>query len=275
MAHPEDVIAQLDALLESEAHVVGYSGDEVDDEGGIRVYVDEPGVSVPDQIAGRRVVEVVAVGRPELKAGVGVGVNPKSRIRPLIGGISISGAGSGTLGYFVNTGGNSALMSAAHVLKEGTRDVIQPSVNDGGTNPADLVAKLTASIFDPENGIDAACATLESGIGLTLTLNDIGHITGTTTPNDNDTVRKSGKNTGVTTGTVNELNGTIQLDNWVYKRMIGVKAGSPPFSVKGDSGSLVVKDTRAIGLLAGGSDTQDWVCYIDRCLAELHATLDT
>lgn len=275
MAHPEDVIAQLDALLVSEEHVVGYSGDEVDDEGGIRVYVDEPGVSVPDEIAGRRVAEVVAVGRPELKAGVDVGVNPKTRIRPLIGGISISGAGSGTLGYFVDTGGKRALMSAAHVLQQGTKNVIQPSVNDGGKDPADLVAKLTASIFKPEDGIDAASANFETGIAATLTLNDIGRITGTTTPNDKDTVRKSGKNTGVTTGTVNELNGTIQLGKWLYKRMIGVKAGSSPFSVGGDSGSLVVKGSAAIGLLAGGSDTQDWVCYIDRCLTALNATLAT
>jgi hypothetical protein len=276
MAHSAAVTGRLDELVRTEEHVVGYSGDEVGEAGGIRIYVDEEGSPVPDEVAGLPVAEVVAIGRPQLKsAGVAVGVNPKTTVRPLRGGISISGSGSGTLGYFVKIDGKLALMSAAHVLKTGTKDVIQPSFNDGGQDPRDLVAKLTLSIFEPGNGVDAASAKLEDKIGAELILNDIGRVTGTTKPVKDDSVKKSGKNTGVTTGTVNDLNGNIDIDGDMYRHMIGVKAGAKPFSVGGDSGSLVVKGSAAIGVLAGGTDTQDWVCYIDAVLTKLNATLAT
>jgi hypothetical protein len=275
MAHSAAVIDALDELLAAEPHVMGYSGDEVGEPAGIRVYVDEPGVAVPDEIQGVQVVEVVAVGRPELKAGAAVGVNPKTKVRPLIGGISISGAESGTLGYFVKVDGKLALMSAAHVLEPGTANVIQPGRDDGGKDPADLVAKLLSSIDNPDDGVDAACATLESSIQATLTLNEIGKITGTTTASKTDTVKKSGTMTGVTSGTVNDVNATITFDKVVYKHVIGVQAGSSPFSIGGDSGSLVVKGDKAVGLLMGGTRTQDWVCDITRVLSALKATLAT
>jgi hypothetical protein len=272
MAHSEDVTAQLDALLASEEHVVGYSGDEVDDEGGIRVYVDAPGAGVPDEIAGRRVVEVLDVGPLQLKAGPAVVVNPQTKVRPLIGGLGIAGEEQGTLGYFVKVDDKLALLSAAHVLTKKTASVIQPD-----DAPAEVVAKLTLSIFKPEDGIDAATAKLGSGIDATLTVNDnIGRITGSTKAQVGDSVRKSGQMTpNLTSGTVSALNDTITLDGHVYKSMIRVDAAAPPFSQGGDSGSLVVKGTAAIGVLAGGGHTQDWVCHIDKVLTALGATLAT
>lgn len=276
MAHSATVTGALDALLEApETHVVGYSGDEVGDEAGIRLYVDDEGVSTADEVAGVPVVDVVLVGTPRNKAGAAVGVNPKTKVRPIVGGISISGSGSGTLGYFVVVAGKRALLSASHVLKTGTPNVIQPSRTDGGTDPADLVAKLTTSVIVLDEGVDAAAATIEPSIASTLTLNDIGAITGTAKPKVTDTVRKSGKMTGVTSGTVTDLNATVKFEEGTFRHMIKVAAGSAPFSVGGDSGSLVVLGDKAVGVLKGGSDTEDWVCPIDAVLTALKATLAT
>jgi hypothetical protein len=275
MAHSAAVIGALDELLAAEPHVVGYSGGEVGDEAGIRLYVDQEGTSPAREVAGVPVVDVVLVGTPEDKAGAAVGVNPKTKVRPVVGGISISGSGSGTLGYFVVVGGKRALLSAAHVLQSSPPNVIQPSRTDGGTDPADLVAKVTASVIKPDDGVDAAAATIESSIASTLTLNDIGAITGTAKPKDKDTVRKSGKMTGVTSGTVADTDATIVFSGVTYRHMIKVPAGSTPFSVGGDSGSLVVLGDKAVGVLKGGSDTEDWVCPIDAVLTALKATLAT
>lgn len=262
MAHPAGVISELDKLLAADEHVVGYSGDEVGDEAGIRLYVDEEGVSVASEIAGRPVVEVLAVGRLQLKAGPAVGVNPQTKVRPLVGGLGIAGEEQGTLGYFVKVSDKLSLLSAAHVLTKKTVNVIQPD-----DAPTDVVAKLTLSIFKPEDGIDAATAKLDDKIGATLVLNDIGRITGATSAQVGDIVKKSGQMppNHVTSGTVRALNDTVTLDGHVYKGMIRVDAASPPFSQGGDSGSLVVKGTAAIGILAGGGQRRTGCATSTRC----------
>jgi hypothetical protein len=275
MEHSAAVLGTLDDLLDTDEHVVGYSGDELPD-GGIRVYVDEPGVRVADEIAGRR-VEVVAIGRPTKKASVAVGANPRTNVRPLIGGLAISGSDDGALGYFVRVEGKLALLSAAHVLDNSVQDVLQRAKADGGKAPQDVVAKLLLSVFNPGAGVDAAAAAIDSKINVTLTINDIGPVAGKKTAALNDVVRMSGpmEDTRPTSGTVNDLNGVVTLDGDVYRKVIGVKPGATAFSEGGDSGSLVLCGDKAIGILAGGTSKQDWVCDIDLVLNALNATLAT
>jgi hypothetical protein len=283
------VIQTLDDLLEKNDHVVGYSEDELpelrDDQAtdrtGIRVYVDElaDDLGLPDQIEGKPVFPVAA-GRQELKHAeqdVMVGVDPKTNVRPIIGGISLSnlnrGGLTGTLGYFVNRGGNRCVMTSGHILTTGYDEVIQRGLADGGTN-ADRVATLEISVRDPNLGVDAAAARIDNGINSTLTINDIGPINGTSLTSVGATVRKSGRTTGLTSGRVIDLRGVFNVGGQSYRNQIVVAAGATPFSLAGDSGSLIVAaDDTGVGLLMGGSDIQDFCNPIAAVLSALGATL--
>jgi hypothetical protein len=63
MEHSAAVIGALDELLAAEPHVVGYSGDEVGDEAGIRLYVDREGVRPAEELAGAQKAHRVSVAR--------------------------------------------------------------------------------------------------------------------------------------------------------------------------------------------------------------------
>jgi hypothetical protein len=286
MALSGSTLTQLDELLATDPNVVGFARHEIETgagETGLRLYLAEDRKSPVDEIDGLP-VEAVVTGWPEPKASaaVGVGVEPTTKVRPLVGGISISGAGSGTLGYFVKrkSDGKLCLMSAAHVLKAGTDDVIQQSFRDGGSLPDDLVAKLDASVLVPGQGIDAASAVLVDQKGATLELNYIGHVSGTGTIAKDDVVKKSGKMTKETAGTIDAVNTSVTAkDGTRYDDMMCIAAGpKKPFSEGGDSGSLIVTvdpEIKAVGLLWGGTTTHDWACHIGPVLHELGTTLAT
>ena len=282
----EQVTSALDELLARNPHVVGYSEDEQPDERsgrtGVRLYVVEERplaeLDVPEEIEGMPVVDLVAAGRPEnhnTGAGVQVGVDPKTRVRPVIGGISISGSGSGTLGYFVERKDGRCLISSAHVLRPSKADVIQPSRLDGGKDPADKVARLAESVVDFDAGVDAAAAVLE--VASTLDLNELGKVVGTATVSKGDAVRISAAESRVRRGKVHDPNVTITVQNdGTYKHQIAIVGEPPPFEVAGDSGALVVTDDlKAVGLNKCGGPHMSFANPIGAVLAALQATLST
>jgi hypothetical protein len=82
-------------------------------------------------------------------------------------------------------------------------------------------------------------------------------------------LRKSGRTTATTTGSVDMLNATVDVSYGgslvaTYENQIVAGAMSSP----GDSGSLVVDgtDPLAVGLLFAGSDTSTIINPIDRVL---------
>lgn len=294
MALPTTIIATLDDLLERNPRVVAYSEDEAPElrageptgRTGIRVYVDEKrpyaeldaGERLPEEIEGLP-VDVVAAGRPQNQhadVAVALQVDPKKQVRPLVGGISISGSkpgeGTGTLGYFVERDGKRCLLSCAHVLKASVTHVIQPGRVDGGKDPDDLVAELATSILDPDAGVDAAVAVL--GAKSKLELNELGTVTGTATVAKDDIVRKSGRSSGLSTGKVDQPSVTVKFGDGTFRHQIAIVGTPKPFSVGGDSGSLVVdKDLKAVGLLKGGGDDMSYANPIAAVLTKLGATL--
>ena len=281
-------IGALANLSASNPGVVGYSEDEIEElsgEGptgrrGIRIFVenDEVAAKIPTEIGGVPVVEVRSVGSTDNKAtqpgSAGkVGANPKSKLRPVIGGISISAKESGTLGYFVVIGNETCLVSAAHVLPAGDDTVIQPSFKDNG-KAEDRIATVVNRVLDGEAGVDAAAAALS--VGSTPELNELGKVIGVGTVSKGDRVKKSGKNSGVTEGEVIDVNFTWNAaPEGPFKHQIVVESATG-FSVGGDSGSLVVTPAlEAVGLLKGGGDTVDYINPIGRVLTALGATLVT
>src|ERR1700704_786886 len=152
MGISDEVRVSLTQLMQSDPNIVGFSED-VFEGGAVRVYVKsrlrEAGLG---EIEGHR-VEYVEVGQQQkIAKGTSptlIDVDPRTRVRPLVGGLSISPAGanySGTLGYFMRRNSDKAVgvLSCAHVLPDGSeKRVIQQSGEDGGTT-SDIVASLAA-----------------------------------------------------------------------------------------------------------------------------------
>ncbi len=197
------------------------------------------------------------------------------RYDPVKGGMSIGPCRSvggyvfaGTLGAVVrdNATNNPLLLSNFHVMCidngwHAGDQMCQPSLVDTGHCPADVVGQLQRAVLDAN--VDGAVCSL-SGRGFACEILDIGSVTGSTNATLNMAVRKRGRTTGLTYGTVDSISLTVNVN---YGDGIGVKtltnqigltpdlAHNPKFGDHGDSGSVVVDDTRKIvGLYFAGSD---------------------
>jgi len=209
-------------------------------------------------------------------------------VRPLIGGISVS-ALAGELYIYAGTLGmvtyDNKILSNTHVIAMNPDDsaflelgttIIQPGTLDGGTS-ANQVGTLESYIpivfhnnpYRPNptlNYADAAIATLDPEVeGLSgWQFGEAGNyqVSGTTTVAEEDTVRKSGRTTGVTEGTVYVPNASVwvQYDDNMWAYFYDQIAVYQPFEASGDSGSVVDKDGSFVGLVFAGSDLYSIVC---------------
>jgi hypothetical protein len=146
-------------------------------------------------------------------------------------------------------------------------EILQPGPFDGGASPHDAVARL--SRLEPltvagVNLIDAAVAVIGEGIPEDrTTLTGLGVLSGVrTAPLEEDTVVfKLGRTTGLTRGQIS----AFEVDDvWInydmgvleFDRQIEIEPlDSTPFSLGGDSGSLIMdEELRALGLLFAGND---------------------
>ncbi len=189
----------------------------------------------------------------------------------------------GTLGSLVQDASSQYILSNNHVLAKTNKgiigeDIIQPGLIDQNTvcskDYTDAVADLSKFVNisftkGTTNRVDAAIA--ESRIGAVDTsgsILDIGQVSSSTvSPILNMPVKKSGRTTGLTLGTVTAVNVTVKV---AYNKACGtgsqtaiftnqIMIGPAGFSAGGDSGSLIVEDCssypRAVGLLFAGSNS--------------------
>ncbi len=125
-----------------------------------------------------------------------------------------------------------------------------------------------------ENTIDAALAKPVDPNRLNPQILDVGPVRGVAEAEVGMPVIKSGRTTGVTTGTVKAVNATVQVDmgdgdEAVFHDQII----ATPMSQGGDSGSLVLDNQRrAIGLLFAGSDKTTVFNKIQNVMEELDIT---
>jgi hypothetical protein len=242
---------------------------------------------IPDKI-GNVPTDVLAIGQPFAgqaePAEVGIELLAK-RARPASGGYSVGHVAitAGTLGTCVydllGTPGNPSgvpshyyILSNNHVLANSNSAVpgdpiLQPGPFDGGTNPADRIARLSRFIpitFDPpvpranhRNLVDAAVA--EGAFhDLNREIHWVGYVRGWL-PRAAVTVgmelQKTGRTTNYTTGRITAINATVDVGYGGgrvarFRDQIVTTA----MSAGGDSGSLVVnRDHMAVGLLYAGS----------------------
>jgi len=188
----------------------------------------------------------------------------------------------GTLGALVQDGeGVQYILSNNHVLARTNlaaigEDIIQPGLidqdpvctQDSGDGVADLSAFITihfkAKKVMPTNNVDAAIAEVRPGAVIsTGEIIDIGTISNATLdPALGLAVKKSGRTSGLTKGTISAVNVTVDISYGSGKtarfiNQILITPGS--FLAAGDSGSLMVDDVEttpgAVGLLFAGSSS--------------------
>jgi hypothetical protein len=180
---------------------------------------------------------------------------------------------AGTLGAFVRDRdtGTVQILSSNHVLAnlntaQADDDILQPGKYDNGTDPADLVASFTRCFqidFQQPNLIDCAIAAVGGGVGIdSSSLDSLGALAGlrATPLVGGERVRKVGRTTGVTSGTVlsTDIN-NVEVDygaqSATFDAQIEIQGDNGLFSDGGDSGSLVIDENNyAVGLLCSGSD---------------------
>jgi len=260
------------------------------------------GFPVRREVTGRFQAHAVQVAEPAAPSQANqVSTNRTGIVRPLIGGTSVSAlAGeiyiyAGTLGMVTY---DNKILSNAHVIAMDPDDnaflelgtaIIQPGTLDGGTS-ANQVGALESYIpivfyNNPNrpnptyNYADAAIAAIDPEVeGLSgWQFDETGNyqVSGTTTVAEGDTVRKSGRTTGVTEGTVNATNaaGWVEYGWNKYAYFYDQIVIPQPFEASGDSGSVVDKNGSFVGLVFAGSDTISIVCKASHIIAGLNISV--
>ncbi|MGH2697907.1 MAG: hypothetical protein ACRDJL_01735 [Actinomycetota bacterium] len=199
----------------------------------------------------------------------------RDRQRPLLIGSSVGHheVTAGTLGCFVEMpDGPPAILSNNHVLADENQasvgdPILQPASFDGGDLERDRVASLSAFVplkLDEPNLVDCAIARLDDIDFDAATLIEDLRLAGSADVIEVGTqeVEKLGRTTGRTRGRITAFeidnlmvgydSGSLRFDNQIEVE----STGEDPFSLGGDSGSLVYATGSGLGfgLLFAGSD---------------------
>ncbi len=273
------ILAFDESTMIGDENVVGVGIGEKDRNGeptgdlAVKVYVVDkapadaiqPQSLVPEEISGHPtdVEEVGIVTAGQLR----------TKFRPAPGGCSIGHKDitAGTLGAFVKADGEIAILSNNHVLAnsneaEAGDHILQPGPADGGTDPEDKIAQLHSwvpiTFGGSENYVDAALATPDPDWfdSVTPFILQIGEVRGSIEPALGLQVQKMGRTTKLTHGQVTGVGVTIgvRYGNRVarFREQVQIRgANGNPFSLGGDSGSLILtEDNSATSLLFAGSN---------------------
>lgn len=234
--------------------------------------------------------QVDAAKYPTLQGGIGIGPCRSVHLKPP----EVPAEGNyvfvGTLGIMVRDRVSNAPMALTnfHVACINTGwapgDVMaQPSLVDGGHCPADRFGTLTRGVLSEH--VDGAVITLDSAKPWTCSIAEIGNIKGQAAAAVGMAVRKRGRTTGLTYGTVTSTDFSLNIDygdglgTRTLKQQIRVTVDSshgPKFGDHGDSGSVVVTaDNKVVGLHFAGnsSGTVGFANPIQAVLDELNVNL--
>jgi hypothetical protein len=202
---------------------------------------------------------------------------------------------AGTIGARVTDGNNTYILSNNHVYADENQahigdHVIQPGTYDGGQSPEDDIGTLSAFqpiVFGGNNTIDAAIAVTTPVLAGNSTPSD-GYGTpksATAQAQINQKVKKYGRTTGLTRGSVYAINATLNVEYSAgvarFVNQIVIQPGG--FSAGGDSGSLIVVDGKGpnqnhdrepVGLLFAGSVFFTIANPIDAVLTTFGVSID-
>lgn len=201
-----------------------------------------------------------------------------SKQRPVLGGCQLAVSNwYGTLGCIVKgADGKAYALSNQHVLSGVNSGVFQPK-----TDPVcDKIGDTKNSILSPR--IDGAYCSLDAyDVSYKAEILELGAVAGSRTVGWNDlplAVRKRGRTTGLTSGTMTGLNWSgTRSDGWNFVGQQYIAAGQgSAFCDRGDSGSVVVDgNVRVVGLLWGGALPNGASSPIENVMAELGVVVAT
>jgi hypothetical protein len=305
-------LAEARTALEQEllplagAGFVGISHSEVDGEITVFIENEQTKQKVPRSFKGYAVRaevtgKIQALSTQVAEPLAGISAERRNNVRPLVGGISLSayvtqGARiylyAGTLSMVTY---NDKILSNAHVIamNPATGDflpigtpVIQPGTRDGGRMD-DRVGILLAYIpinFTPnaKNYADAAYSSIDGSVsafpGEQFSEGDNYWIEGWTEVSQGDTVRKSGRTTGVTTGEVLYTNVSVVVQygskRAYFVDQIVVDQDNWSFVAPGDSGSAVDKDGEFVGLVFAGTADCAVICKAEHIIDGLDIAIE-
>jgi hypothetical protein len=286
----------------------GFAGIAYSEEWGeVIVFVEDEQArrTVPSTFAGY-IVRTEVTGRIEalstqvVEPVVGVSEDRQGKVRPLVGGTSASAyvAQAGLLYLYAGTLGmvtyDGKILSNAHVIAMEPRTdrfvdagtpIVQPGTGDRG-RLGSRVGELEAYIpidfaADARNYADAAIASIDDGIEVSPgeQFSEEGNywIGGWTTVSRGDTVRKSGRTTGVTSGQVTNANASFLVwygdQSAYFADQIVVPQQDWSFAGAGDSGSAVDRDGEFVGLVFAGSETHAVISKAEHIIAGLGVVL--
>jgi hypothetical protein len=159
--------------------------------------------------------------------------------------------------------------------------MVQPSRIDTGVVPADEFGSLARETLSAN--VDGAVIAIDSGRASQCEIADIGPVRGTAAAALGMAVRKRGRTTLLTYGSVDGVSGSVTID---YGDGIGSKTltnqlsiaadttRNPLFSDHGDSGSVIVNDSGfVVGLLFAGSGASTVANPIAAVLSELNISI--
>jgi hypothetical protein len=241
----------------------------------IRIYVTKkvpkeqlkPSEVIPEEIDGI-CTDVVEVG--VIKAHQQM-YDPKNKFRPSPAGVSTSRTdeiAAGTVGwYFIAEDGMLLVASNNHVWAKENQGkqgdpLTQPGTYDGGNPSTDVLYTLYDFVpidfsQNGQNTVDVAVATPNDYTMIYMSILNVGGIKGKRIPNEGETVRKFGRTTMLTEGTVIDTSATLQVQyetgtaTFIDIIIIQGNLTSQP----GDSGSPVFTTQQEfVGLLFGGSE---------------------
>lgn len=243
-----------------------------DGQAAIKVFTSKPDVAgLPSELDGLP-VEVELTGK-----FFAFGAPLSGRYRPVPIGVSVANnsfCAAGTIGAIVEKGGQKYILSNNHVLARENQaaigePIVQPGRYDNKPKCADnlatdKVAELSEFVtlkFDgTDNTVDAAIARLTTTDFTCSTLPSFYGFPGssTVTATVGLAIKKVGRTSVLTTGRVNAVNATINVNygSSGVARFVGQIVTSGHFSKAGDSGSLVVTDdgnNNPVGLLFAGT----------------------
>ncbi len=203
-----------------------------------------------------------------------------NRVRPIFGGISVGhkDVTAGTLSLIVRDKitKEPLILSNNHVLANLNHGkigdaILQPGAADGGTI-ADKVGELER--FIPlANNVTVDCAVAKPTVDVKkwneiLGLEDVWFIAD---PAVGQTVIKSGRTSGVTSGTIKQVNATIKVNygnkDYVFTDVVISDIKSSP----GDSGSAIIEKYKAklVGLLFAGNGSLTVLCKATNVFEQL------
>lgn len=207
----------------------------------------------------------------------------KDRVRPLRPGLSIGLAGLesvGTLGTFVvDEDGRIYLLSTTNSFGRAASrvQVLQPAFFDGGQTPEDVVAGQVVALPQTTSMPAVrmvALAPLMPGLQIQTVIPEIGPIRGVREPEVSMAVRKVGRTTGLTEGTIRALDERISVSTLNGMVQLRDVIRASPMSATGDGGALVVdSEGYAVGVIVATSERGTFIASLAEVLDEFDVEL--